>query len=76
MLAGGHDRTDAQASVNYWYPRVVDTFGRAGSERLETYRKLGLRARSNEELLGRWQAEIGPALIDLGLAVPTARAGR
>ena len=24
-LAAGHDPTDAQASVNYWYPRVADT---------------------------------------------------
>ena len=28
-LDAGHDPTDAQASVNYWYARVADTFGRA-----------------------------------------------
>ena len=27
-MAAGHDPTDAQASVNYWYRRVADTFGR------------------------------------------------
>jgi len=69
-LSRGHDRTDAQASVNYWYPRVVDTFGRADSERFETYRKYGLRHRSNQELLERWQAVVGPTLASFGLLVP------
>jgi 1,2-phenylacetyl-CoA epoxidase catalytic subunit len=69
-LSRGHDRTDAQASVNYWYPRVADTFGRADSERFETYRKYGLRHRSNQELLERWQAVVGPTLSSFGLLVP------
>ena len=69
-LAGGHDRTDAQASVNYWYKRVADTFGRAVSDRFETYRKYGLRQRTNRELLEQWRAEVAPVLADLGLQVP------
>lgn len=71
-LARGHDPTDAQACVNYWHPRVADTFGRAGSERLDTYRRYGLRTRSNQELLGAWQSDIAPTLAGLGLAVPEA----
>ena len=35
-LSRRRDKTDAQASVNYWYPRVADTFGRAESAHLET----------------------------------------
>ncbi|HEX6012703.1 MAG TPA: Phenylacetic acid catabolic protein [Geminicoccaceae bacterium] len=69
-LANGHDPTDAQASVNYWYPRVADTFGRATSDRFETYKKYGLRQRSNAELLERWRADVAPILADLGLRVP------
>lgn len=69
-LAGGHDPTDAQASVNYWYPRVADTFGRATSGHFETYKKYGLRQRSNAELLERWQADVAPILADLKLKVP------
>ena len=42
-LAAGHDPADAQASVNYWYRRVADTFGRAGSAHYDTYRRFGLR---------------------------------
>ena len=75
VLAGGHDKTDAQASVNYWYPRVVDTFGRAASEHLETYRKYGLRERSNEDLLRLWRHEIAPVLDRLGLNAPTVASG-
>ncbi len=69
-LAQGHDPTDAQASVNYWHPRVADTFGRAASDRFETYRKYGLRQRTNQELLERWQTGTAPILAELGLRVP------
>jgi 1,2-phenylacetyl-CoA epoxidase catalytic subunit len=71
-LASGHDKTDAQASVNYWYPRVADTFGRAASERFDTYRKYGLRQRPNEELLQQWRIGVAPVLADFGLKVPQA----
>jgi ring-1,2-phenylacetyl-CoA epoxidase subunit PaaA len=70
ILAAGHDKMDAQASVNYWHPRVVDTFGRAASERLEIYRKYRLRERSNEELLGRWRNEVEQVLDSLSLKIP------
>ena len=50
-LAAGHDPTDAQASLNYWYKRVADTFGRAVSDHWETCRRLGLRQTPNAELL-------------------------
>jgi ring-1,2-phenylacetyl-CoA epoxidase subunit PaaA len=69
-LDKGHDRVDAQASVNYWFPRVADTFGRAVSDHLEFYRRYGLRHRSNEELRDHWQAEVGPVLKGLGLEIP------
>jgi ring-1,2-phenylacetyl-CoA epoxidase subunit PaaA len=69
-LEAGHDRTAAQASVNYWYSRVAATFGRAASDHLEIYRKYGLRQHSNEELLSRWQAETIIALDKLNLQVP------
>lgn len=69
-LDAGHDRTAAQASVNYWYPRVAATFGRAVSDHLEIYRKYGLRQHSNQELLSRWQAETIIALDKLNLQVP------
>jgi 1,2-phenylacetyl-CoA epoxidase catalytic subunit len=71
-LARGHDPTDAQASVNYWYPRVADTFGRAASDRFEAYKRYGLRERTNAELLELWRAEVAPILAELKLKAPPA----
>src|SRR5213594_1687456 len=73
-LANGHDPTAAQASVNYWYPRVAATFGRAASEHSESYRKYALRNRSNEELLATWRSDVDAALERLRLKVPTLTA--
>ena len=70
VLAAGHDPTDAQASVNYWYSRVAATFGRAVSDHWEIGRRFGLRQTPKAELLARWQANVAPTLAELGLAVP------
>ena len=70
LLADGSARTSAQASVDYWYPRVASTFGRASSDHLDMYLRFGLRGRSNEELLAIWQADAGRILSGLGLEIP------
>lgn len=64
---GGSSAAAARASMQYWYPRVSATFGRADSERFELYRQFGLRRHSNAELLARWQEHIGERLKRLGL---------
>ncbi|MBJ6123879.1 Phenylacetic acid catabolic protein [Microvirga splendida] len=69
-LDTGHDRTDAQASVNYWYPRVADTFGRSASDHFSQHRKYGLRRKGREELLAQWQGVVHPILARFGLGVP------
>ena len=69
-LDRGHDRTDAQASVNYWYPRVTDTFGSSASDHFDQHRKYGLRQKGREELLARWQSVVHPMLEAFGLNVP------
>jgi 1,2-phenylacetyl-CoA epoxidase catalytic subunit len=71
VLAEGYDRTAAQASINYWYPRVAATFGRASSDHFEAYRRYGLRQRTNEELFAEWQGEVAAILSRLGLTVPS-----
>jgi len=60
----------AQASVNYWYPRVAATFGRIDSARLDLYRKYGLRQHNNADLLQRWQATTRERLSRLNLTEP------
>lgn len=69
-LDKGHDRTDAQASVNYWYRRVADTFGSSASDHYDQHRKYGLRQKGREELLARWQGDVHPVLEGFGLNVP------
>jgi 1,2-phenylacetyl-CoA epoxidase catalytic subunit len=73
-LENGHDTVDAQASVNYWYPRVADTFGRSTSDHFDQHRKYGLRQKSREELLTRWRDQTHPILDQLGLSVPAITA--
>ncbi|WP_262297483.1 Phenylacetic acid catabolic protein [Microvirga sesbaniae] len=69
-LERGHDRTDAQASVNYWYPRVADTFGSSASDHFAQHRKYGLRQKGRDELTGQWQSHVHPMLSRFGLEVP------
>jgi 1,2-phenylacetyl-CoA epoxidase catalytic subunit len=69
LLAEGFDKATAQASVDYWYPRVAASFGRIGTERFAIYRKFGLRQHSNEELLARWQTVIRRSLTELELSI-------
>ncbi len=69
-LQDGYDKTAIQASVNYWYPRVAATFGRAASDHFEVTRKFGLRQHSNEELLTRWQNDTAAMLQKLNLTIP------
>jgi ring-1,2-phenylacetyl-CoA epoxidase subunit PaaA len=69
-LSRGHDPVDAQASVNYWYPRVADTFGRSASDHFELHRRYWLRRRNREELLSEWRERVDPVLGELALTVP------
>jgi ring-1,2-phenylacetyl-CoA epoxidase subunit PaaA len=69
-LERGHDRTDAQASVNYWYPRVADAFGSSTSDHFSQHRKYGLRQKGREELTTQWQSLVHPMLSRFGLGVP------
>ncbi|MDF2974928.1 MAG: phenylacetic acid catabolic [Microvirga sp.] len=69
-LERGHDRTDAQASVNYWYPRVADTFGSSASDHFDQHRKYGLRQKGREELIAQWESVVHPMLSRSGLSIP------
>lgn len=59
-----------QAAVNYWYPRVIATFGRVDSDHAAIYMQYGLRRRSSAKMLGDWKAQSAAALKRLGLAIP------
>jgi 1,2-phenylacetyl-CoA epoxidase catalytic subunit len=56
--------------VNYWYPRVADSFGSASSDHFAQHRKFGLRQKGREELIAQWQNLVHPILSGFGLNAP------
>ncbi len=67
IVADEGGRGAAQASVDYWYPRVAASFGAAGSARFEAARRFGLRQTPNEDLRERWRGDVAALLSDIGL---------
>lgn len=66
VVADDEGRTQARASVAYWYPVAV-SFGHAGSARFETLSHFGLRHQPNETLLAEWRDDVDAQLSALGL---------
>jgi len=66
------DRAALQDSVDYWWPRVADSFGAAESQKFDSLHAMGLRHVPNAELRARWQAEAAKRLEALGLAAGAA----
>lgn len=62
----GRDR--AKQCVDYWHPRIAETFGPAGSERFERLARVGLRQTTNEDLQSGWESEADSLLARLALA--------
>lgn len=55
IVADDPDQKDkVAASVDYWRPRVADTFGGAKSARFELLEGFGLRHKDNEALKNEW----------------------
>ncbi|MCW5749693.1 MAG: phenylacetate-CoA oxygenase subunit PaaI [Alphaproteobacteria bacterium] len=67
-MAGGPGR--AQASVDYWWPRVAASFGRQEPGAAQRHLLYRLRARDNARLLAAWRDGARDALARLGLAEP------
>lgn len=60
----------AQAHLDYWFPRVAATFGKADSDAGSQFVKYGLRTATGAVLLERWKADLEPRLGQLGLSAP------
>lgn len=58
---------DLQPSVDYWWPRVAGSFGRAEDARLDWLRSVGLRGRGPAEQHAAWEARAGAVLKTGGL---------
>jgi ring-1,2-phenylacetyl-CoA epoxidase subunit PaaA len=68
--------SDAQKTIDKWYPHALDTFGSAASRFSELAIAHGIRRWGNEELRQMWRKDIDPEILKLGLRVPDSEQGR
>jgi 1,2-phenylacetyl-CoA epoxidase catalytic subunit len=66
----GAGKTEAQAAVDKWYPRALDTFGRSDSKFSELAVGYGIRRWGNAELRAKWKQDIDARIVEFGLEVP------
>ena len=75
-LKGGEQQEKIQRSIDFWYVKALDMFGRSDSERSNRYCHWGLKRRSNTQARREFQQEVEPLIQQLGLVVPDPVAGR
>ena len=77
-LASGTDesRERVQKSVDFWYIKALDMFGRTDSERSNRYCHWGLKRRSNSHARWEFKKEVDPLIQQMGLSVPDPVEGR
>lgn len=73
---GGGQRERVQQSVNFWYIKALDMFGRSDSERSNRFCHWGLKRRSNSQARWEFIKEVGPLIQNMGLDVPDPVEGR
>jgi ring-1,2-phenylacetyl-CoA epoxidase subunit PaaA len=67
---GDEERERAQRSVDFWYIKALDMFGRSDSERSNRFCHWGLKRRSNSQARWEFIKEVGPIIQDMALTVP------
>ncbi len=70
LIAGGADRSLLQTSADYWWPRVVVSFGDPAPARAEALRAMGLRRAFGAEQRAAWRIRAADALAEAGLSRP------
>jgi len=75
-LKGGEQKEKIQRSIDFWYIKALDMFGRSDSERSNRYCHWGLKRRSNTQARREFQQEVEPLIQQMGLVVPDPVAGR
>ena len=75
-LKGGEQKEKIQRSVDFWYVKALDMFGRSDSERSNRYCHWGLKRRSNTQARREFKKEVEPLIQQMGLVVPDPVAGR
>ena len=75
-LKGGEQREKIQKSIDFWYIKALDMFGRSDSARSNRYCHWSLKRRSNTQARREFQKEVEPLIQQMGLLVPDPVAGR
>ena len=70
LISSGTDKAELEASVVYWWPRVLSSFGSETSNRFVILSAMGLRSLNNTALRERFLASASEALKACGLSAP------
>ncbi len=73
---GDESRERVQKSINYWYVKGLDMFGKSESWRSERFRHWGLKRRTNAEARQQYTDEINALITGMGLDIPDPNEGR
>ncbi|MDE0034987.1 MAG: phenylacetate-CoA oxygenase subunit PaaI [Deltaproteobacteria bacterium] len=73
---GDESKERVQKSIDYWYVKGLDMFGRNESKRSERYRYWGLKRRTNRQQREEYTAEVNALITDMGLEIPDPNEGR
>lgn len=73
---GGEVKERIQKSLDYWYPKALDSFGMSDSARSERFLYWGLKRRTNAQARAEFIAQVNPLIEQMGLAVPHPTRGR
>ena len=73
---GDESKERVQKSIDYWYVKGLDMFGRDESRRSERYRYWGLKRRTNRQQREEYTAEVNALITDMGLDIPDPNEGR
>ena len=63
-------RDEAQATLNKWFIRTMNIFGRPGSPKNQRYRELRLKLRDNDDVRQAFAREVAGLCEKFGLRVP------
>jgi ring-1,2-phenylacetyl-CoA epoxidase subunit PaaA len=69
-------RQRVQRSLDFWYIKALDMFGRTDSDRSNRYCYWGLKRRSNSQARWEFKKEVEPVIQQMGLRVPDPVKGR
>jgi len=73
---GDESKERVQKSIDYWYVKGLDMFGRDESKRSERFRYWGLKRRTNRQQRAEYTAEVNALIEDMGLEIPDPNEGR